>query len=110
VFGSVAVLMAGDIEQPAELDLVRSGIDLRADVLKVPHHGSKTSSTAVFIDKVKPSWAVLSVGERSRFGHPNRDVVERYSERGVTMLQTGRNGTITIETDGATVGVTTYRR
>ena len=110
VFGSVAVLMAGDIEQPAEQDLVRSGIDLRAHVLKVPHHGSKTSSTATFIDAVRPSYAVFSVGERSRFGHPRPEVVERYVARGTAVLQTGRNGTITIETDGASVGVSTHRK
>ena len=109
VFGSIAILLAGDIEQPAEEDLVRSGIDMRADVLKVPHHGSKTSSTVAFIDAVNPSYAVFSVGERSRFGHPSPEVVERYVARGTRVLQTGRNGTITFETDGATVGVTTYR-
>jgi competence protein ComEC len=110
VFGSVRVLLAGDIERPAEEDLVRSGFDLRADVLKVPHHGSKTSSTAAFIDAVSPSCAVLSVGERSRFGHPSPEVVGRYVARGTNVVQTGRNGMITVETNGATVEVATYRR
>jgi competence protein ComEC len=100
VFGSVRILLAGDIERPAEEELARSGVDLRADVLKVPHHGSKTSSTAAFIDAVSPSYAVLSVGERSRFGHPSPEVVGRYVARGARVMQTGRNGTITVETNG----------
>jgi competence protein ComEC len=100
VFGSVAVLLAGDIEQPAEDELVRSGVDLRANVVKVPHHGSRTSSTTAFVDAVRPTFAVLSVGERSRFGHPGPEVVQRYIARGARVFQTGRNGTITVETNG----------
>jgi ComEC/Rec2-related protein len=110
VYGSVAVLLTGDIEQAAEEKLVESGVNLRADVLKVPHHGSKTSSTEAFVEAVQPRWAVISVGERSRFGHPHAGVVNRYVERGVRLLQTGRDGTVTVETDGATLDVRTYRK
>ena len=109
VYGSVAVMLAGDIERAGEETLVKSGEDLRADVLKVPHHGSKTSSTAAFIDAVGPRCAVISVGERSRFGHPNAEVVSRYVARGIQLFQTGRDGTITVETDGTTLSVSTYR-
>lgn len=109
VYGAVAVLLTGDIERAAEAELVESGIDLRADVLKVAHHGSKTSSTEAFIDAVQPRLAVISVGERSRFGHPNPTVVNRYRERGVSLFHTGRDGTVTVETDGATLGIRTYR-
>jgi competence protein ComEC len=108
VYGSVAILLAGDIEREAEDALVQSGTDLRADVLKVPHHGSKTSSTPGFIDRVQPRCAVISVGERSRFGHPHDVVTSRYLSRGVTLFQTGRDGTVTIETDGASVGATAF--
>jgi competence protein ComEC len=110
VYGSVTILLAGDIERAAEEALVRSGVDLRADVLKVPHHGSKTSSTESFIDAVKPRFAVVSVGEGSRFGHPHREVVKRYLERKIDLLQTGRDGMITVESDGATIAVRSYRR
>ena len=82
-YGAASIVLAGDIEQPAEDSLVKSGADLRADLLKVPHHGSKTSSTEAFIDAVSPRYAVISVGERSRFGHPNPAVVDRYLERGI---------------------------
>lgn len=109
VYGSVALLLTGDIEQAAEERLIESGVNLRADILKVPHHGSKTSSTEAFIDAVQPRCAVISVGERSRFGHPHANVVSRYVERGVRLFQTGRDGTVTIETDGRSLEMRTFR-
>lgn len=108
-YGSVSVLLAGDIERAAEDALVRSGVDLKADVLKIPHHGSKTSSTDDFIDRVQPRYAMISAGERSRFGHPHAVVVNRYSTRAVNLLQTGRDGTVTLQTDGMTLDVSTFK-
>ncbi|HSF24210.1 MAG TPA: ComEC/Rec2 family competence protein, partial [Blastocatellia bacterium] len=110
VYGSIAVLLTGDIEQAAEKALVESGVNLRADVLKVPHHGSKTSSSEAFIDAVRPGYAVISVGERSRFGHPHPSVVKSYVERGINLFQTGRDGTVTMQTDGRSVGITSFRK
>jgi competence protein ComEC len=109
-YGSVSILLAGDIEQAAEESLVASGVDLHADLLKVPHHGSRTSSTEAFIDAVNPRYAVISVGERSRFGHPHATVVRRYLAGDVKLLQTGHDGMVTVETDGASIDVETYRR
>ena len=110
VYGSVSVLFAGDIEQAAENSLVASGVDLRADVLKVPHHGSRTSSTEAFVDAVNPGYAVISVGERSRFGHPHPAVVERYRSRSIGLLHTGRDGMVTVATDGKSLKIDTFRR
>jgi competence protein ComEC len=110
VYGSTSVLLAGDIERAAEESLLASREDLHADVLKVPHHGSKTSSIESFIDAVNPKYAVISVGERSRFGHPHAVVVNRYVARGVRILQTGVSGTVTVDLDGETLDVKTYRR
>ena len=110
VYGSAAILLAGDIEREAEDALLQSGVDLRADVLKVPHHGSKTSSTERFIERVQPACAVISAGERSRFGHPHAVVTERYFSRGVRLFQTGRDGMITVETDGETIDAAAYRK
>ncbi|MEW6208045.1 MAG: ComEC/Rec2 family competence protein [Acidobacteriota bacterium] len=107
-YGSVSILLAGDIERAAEDQLVRSA-DLRADILKVPHHGSLSSSTESFIDAVRPRYAVISVGERSRFGHPHAMVVDRYVARGIRLLQTGRDGCVTVETDGESIDVRTFR-
>ncbi|MEK6320886.1 MAG: ComEC/Rec2 family competence protein [Acidobacteriota bacterium] len=110
VCGSVSILLAGDIEQAAEDSLVASGADLRADLLKVPHHGSRTSSTEAFINAVNPRYAVISVGERSRFDHPHRAVVNRYLTRNVKLYQTGHDGMVTLETDGSTLDIRTHRK
>ena len=99
-YGANTILLTGDIERESEEALIKSGINLRAEVLKIPHHGSKTSSTEAFIDVVQPRWAILSVGERSRFGHPHEVVVERYRKRGIALLQTGRDGMIRVQSDG----------
>jgi competence protein ComEC len=109
VYGSVSVLLTGDIERAAEEALVTSGSNLRADVLKVPHHGSKSSSGEAFIDAVAPRLAVISVGERSRFGHPHQVVVDRYEAREIRLLRTGHDGMVTVSTDGSGMEVTTFR-
>jgi competence protein ComEC len=103
--GANAILLTGDIEREGEASLLQSGINLQAQVLKIPHHGSKTSSTEAFIDAVKPRLAIVSAGERSRFGHPHATVVERYRSRGIELLQTGRDGMITVQSDGRRLAV-----
>ena len=110
VYGSVSILLAGDIEKAAEDSLVASGMELRSDLLKVPHHGSRTSSTESFLGAVNPRYAVISVGERSRFGHPHSSVVNRYLARGVKRYQTGRDGMVTMKTDGSTLDIRTYKK
>jgi competence protein ComEC len=99
-YGERSILLTGDIEQAAERALVATQQPLRADVIKVPHHGSKTSSTEDFVVATKPQFAVISVGRTSRFGHPHKEVVERWQSNGATVLTTGQSGTITITTDG----------
>ncbi|HJQ27346.1 MAG TPA: hypothetical protein VKA60_25900 [Blastocatellia bacterium] len=108
VYGSISIMMTGDIEEPAEAALTAASRELHADVLKVPHHGSKTSSTAAFLDRVRPRSAIISVGEHSRFGHPHPLVVERYLSRAIRLFQTGRDGMVTVETDGSALDVSTY--
>jgi competence protein ComEC len=106
--GSVAMMLTGDIEFEAERGLIESRADLRADVLKVPHHGSRNSSWPQFIDLVKPRLAVVSAGERSPFGHPHKETIERYLSCGAQILQTGRHGTVTVESDGLGIKVRTH--
>ena len=87
--GGRSALLTGDIEREQEAALVAGiGGALHSDVLIVPHHGSSTSSTRAFLDAVQPRAAVFQAGYRSRFGHPAPDVLERYRERGITILQT----------------------
>ena len=85
-------LLVGDIEQPQEARLVQSGVSLRAGLLLVPHHGSKTSSSAVFLDAVQPQIALVQAGYRNRFGHPAPEVLARYLQRGVQMFDSPRCG------------------
>jgi competence protein ComEC len=90
-----AALLSGDVEGRSEGEmLARDATLLRADVLVVPHHGSKTSSTGPFIDVVAPRWALFSVGYRNRFRHPHEVVVERYRERGVERRRTDLEGAL----------------
>jgi competence protein ComEC len=78
------VLLTGDIEREQELALLaEDAAALRSDVLIVPHHGSKTSSTPAFLDAVRPRVAVFQAGYRNRFGHPAAQVLQRYVMRGI---------------------------
>ncbi|MGA9630439.1 MAG: DNA internalization-related competence protein ComEC/Rec2, partial [Candidatus Acidiferrales bacterium] len=100
-------LLTGDIEKQAEEQLVAEQAQepLAADFLKVPHHGSKTSSTEAFLQAVEPHFAVVSVGESNAFGHPAPEIVERYQRDGVRLLRTDRDGAITALTDGQNLSV-----
>jgi competence protein ComEC len=90
---SQTVLLTADIEAMQENALVqRMGSELKADVLLVPHHGSKTSSTESFLDAVQPRWALLQHGYRNRYGHPAPVVVQRYEVRGIRMLDSPHCG------------------
>ena len=106
--GERALLLTGDIEMAGEDGMLRSGEDLRADVVKVAHHGSKTSSTADFIAAARPRFAIISVGQTSIFGHPNAEVVERWRRNGSQVLTTGNSGTITVTTDGGGLEIETF--
>lgn len=106
--GERSFLLTGDIEREAEFAIVHRNDRLHADVLKVAHHGSRTSSTAEFVNAVSPTIAVISVGRRSRFGHPHREVVEGWVNAGAKVGTTGESGTITISTDGSDLQVKTF--
>jgi competence protein ComEC len=87
-----AVLLAGDIEQAQEARLVPDAAAVRADLLLVPHHGSKTSSSEAFLAAVQPSVALVQAGYRNRFGHPAAAVLERYRSRGVAVIDSAHCG------------------
>jgi competence protein ComEC len=103
-----ALLLTGDIEMAGESAMLQAHENVRADVIKVAHHGSKTSSTAPLIAAVRPRFAVISVGQTSIFGHPNNEVVERWKTSGAQVLTTGQNGTITVTTDGQDLKLETF--
>lgn len=90
-----SVLLAGDIERASEAALLgRDGVTVKADILVVPHHGSKTSSTPEFVAAVRPAAAVFTVGYRNRFGHPKQEVVERYRAQGSHIYRSDSDGAI----------------
>jgi competence protein ComEC len=90
--GRRTALLVGDIEAPQEQRLVAGGIALKADLLLVPHHGSKTSSTGGFLDAVQPRFALVQAGYRNRFGHPAAPVVDRYLARGIEIVDSPHCG------------------
>ena len=92
-FGSL--LLTGDIGKPTEARLLESGFNIQADVLQTPHHGSKTSSTAAFLERVQPAVSLNSIGYLNRYHHPNRKVAQRYAQRKIPLYNTAEEGAIT---------------
>jgi competence protein ComEC len=109
-FGRRTVLLMGDIEAGAESTLVAGGDSLACDVLKVAHHGSRTSSTEAFVSQARPSLAVIPVGLDSPYGHPHREALARLRATGARILTTGEAGAITVSTDGEDLKVETFVR
>ena len=109
--GARAMLLTGDIETPAEAELLqRVPESLRADVLLAPHHGSRTSSSAAFLAAVRPLAAVVPAGYRNRFGHPNAEVLERYRNAGIMVRRTDLEGAVTVYLSHEKVEIKSRRR
>jgi competence protein ComEC len=99
--GDVAILMTGDAEEPEEAWLVANQRELlKADVLKVGHHGSNTSSSPAFLDAVRPRLALVSVGAGNMYKHPSPSVMDELAMRGVMTLRTDQHGSLVVRTDG----------
>ncbi len=109
-FRDISVLLAGDIEKEAEERILRKGYPLRADILKIPHHGSSSSSSPLFLERVKSTHAILSVGERNIGRLPHPEVLKRYLQLGSKILRTDKHGAITVITDGEKIRVETFLR
>lgn len=101
VYGSSSFIFTGDAEDVSELEMVeRFGQDLRANLLKLGHHGSNTSSTEEFLDAVNPQYAIISLGKNNEYGHPHKEVMDRLEERGITIYRTDMLASIIAKTDG----------
>jgi competence protein ComEC len=109
-YGAIDFLFTGDIQAEAEASILASEPDLDAEILKVPHHGSNTSSTTPFLTAVGPDLAVISVGAGNRFGLPSAEALQRLRNAGVTLYRTDFHGTILVETDGGTYWVDPQRQ
>lgn len=102
-FGSTSFLFTGDAETPSENAILKKGMDVHADVLKMGHHGSRTSSGNAFLDKVQPAFCVISCGTGNDYGHPHKETLEKLKKRGITPFRTDQDGTIVIGSDGTTL-------
>ena len=107
VFANTSFLFTGDAQQAAEESLLEREVPLTADVLKVGHHGSRTSTTPPFLDAVSPTYAVIPCGRDNRYGHPHDEVLERLERFGVTVYRNDQHGTIIFTSDGDTLYVQT---
>jgi competence protein ComEC len=109
-YGEFRIVTTGDAERAAEARMVARWPDrLAADVLRLGHHGSSTSTSAAFLDAVAPSVAIYSAGAGNRYGHPHAEVVDLVAGRGIMLFGTATGGTITIVTDGTTFDVRSER-
>jgi competence protein ComEC len=100
IYGEDSILFTGDMEKPEEDEVLASGADLSADILKAAHHGSKTSSSTGFLLAVDPQLILISVGKENPFNHPSPEIVERFEHFGIPYRSTAQEGTITIDLDG----------
>jgi competence protein ComEC len=105
-----AMLLTGDIERGAEAELLERRAEVRSDVVLMPHHGSRTSSTAPFVQAVSPAWAIAAAGYRSRFGHPHPEVLARYRAQGAQVLRTDLDGAVHVRLRASDIEVSTERR
>ena len=101
--GETAFLFTGDAEETAEKDILQADYDLQADVLKVGHHGSSTSSSQAFLQAVKPKYAVISVGVGNSYHHPEEEALQRLQSIGAEIYRTDLQGNIVCTTDGKNI-------
>lgn len=103
VYGETAFLLTGDAQALSEEEMLASGRTLKADVLKVGHHGSHSSTTEAFLAAVAPKYAVISVGKDNDYGHPSRSTMQRLKAHGIPVYRTDENGTVVAVSDGKAV-------
>lgn len=109
-YGQHSFLLTGDLEAKGEEAILASGKDISSTVLKVGHHGAKTSSSLGFLQQVAPKYAVISVGANNRFGHPHIDTIERLQGQPSKIYRTDQQGAIIFTTDGQRLSVETFIR
>lgn len=102
-FGNNKFLFTGDAQASNEQDMINKGFDLSADVLKVGHHGSHTSTSQNFLNKVNPKYAVVSCGVDNDYGHPHKETMDRLKRKNIIVYRTDESGTIVAESDGKNI-------
>lgn len=102
-YGTVDLLFTGDLEEDGENVVLNNGYDLNAEVLKVGHHGSETSTSEIFLDAVNPKLCVISVGEGNKYNHPSDKTIQKLRDRGIQYYRTDEVGNILLEIDGVNI-------
>lgn len=102
-FGNNSLLLAGDAEDISEKEMMDKGFNLKADVLKVGHHGSDSSTTREFLNAVNPKYAVISVGKGNDYGHPATDIIQKLHAKGINIYRTDESGTVVATSDGTNI-------
>lgn len=105
IYGNTSFLFTGDIEKLAERDIVESGADLSADVIKIAHHGSRTSSLKIFMQAVNPRFAAISVGAPNDYGHPHKETLELLELLNIKVYRTDRHGNVVMFSDGNNIEI-----
>lgn len=100
IYNNFSAIITGDAEKKAEIDILEGAYDLKANILKVGHHGSSTSNTQDFLDKIQPDFSVISLGKNNEYGHPHKEVVQGLEAMNTKILRTDEMGTIVFQTDG----------
>lgn len=104
-FKDNAFLFTGDAEKTSEKEMIEKGYDLTADVLKVGHHGSSTSTTEEFLLKVAPHYGVISLAKDNKYGHPHKETIKLFNKKGIDILRTDELGNIIIKSDGKDIEI-----
>ena len=108
-YGHTSFLFTGDAESDEEEEILNSGADLKSTVLKVGHHGSRTSTSYPFLREVMPQYAVISVEKGNSYGHPNEETLSKLSDAGVEVYRTDESGDIVMTSDGNSISITTSK-
>jgi competence protein ComEC len=108
-YGSTSFLLTGDAEFPENKAILDHGFDVRSNVLKLGHHGSRTSTNEDWLQRVQPQLGIISAGKDNSFGHPHPEVIAALEKSKVPYVRTDEHGTITVISDGATIRVTSER-
>lgn len=109
-YGKNTFLFTGDAEEQSEKDMLNSKQSLKADVLKVGHHGAKETTTDAFLNAVQPKYAVISVGAKNSYKHPTNEVLNRLNKVKATVYRTDKHGSIIISSDGKKITVKTEKK
>ena len=108
-YGNTTFLFTGDAESDEEEEILNSGADLKSTVLKVGHHGSRTSTSYPFLREVMPQYAVISVEKGNSYGHPNEETLSKLSDAGVEVYRTDESGDIVMTSDGNSINIVTAK-